>query len=162
MKKLKLFFVTTIFFCFNLVLLYSQNTIPSTGKDVTCSSGSVSYSIGQSFYNIDYGNNGSIIQGVQQPFEISVVGGIDESDCIKLNCSTYPNPVSEFLNISIEGFTYNKYYATLYNSVGKKIKEIQIVSDETLIDMKNLASGNYYLNVMNQNSAFKVFKIIKN
>ncbi|TAL67046.1 MAG: T9SS type A sorting domain-containing protein [Bacteroidetes bacterium] len=161
MKKLKLLLVTTIYFCFNLILLHSQNTIPTTGKNVICSTGSVSYSVGQIVYNINTGFNGSIVQGVQQPFEISVIGVIDEFDCITLNSSAYPNPVSDNLKIIIEGFSYFKYSAILYNSIGKKIKEIQIVSDETLIEMRNFASGTYYLNVMNQQSAFKVFKIIK-
>ena len=51
----------------------SQETILTAGKDASGSGGSASYSIGQVTYLFNASSAGSEAQGVQQPYEISVV-----------------------------------------------------------------------------------------
>ena len=63
--------------------LQAQESVNATGGNAQGSGGSVSYSVGQLFYLIITGETGSVSEGVQQPYEISVVtavveaGGID-------------------------------------------------------------------------------------
>ena len=52
---------------------YAQQGIPSSGGNAASAGGSVSFSIGQVFFHAQNAANGSIVQGVQQPYEISVV-----------------------------------------------------------------------------------------
>ena len=74
----------------NLVLLFiivsnfltAQEAITTSGGDASGSGGSVSYSVGQILYSTNTGANGSVAHGVQQPFEISVVIGIEEASSI--------------------------------------------------------------------------------
>jgi hypothetical protein len=78
----------------------AQEVIPASGGNASGSSGSASYSIGQTSYTTNTGTNGTVAQGIQQPFEISVVTGINEVKGIVLQCSAYPNPVTNYVILS--------------------------------------------------------------
>ncbi len=60
--------------------LLGQETITSAGGNTTGSAGSVSYTVGQIIFSTFSGANGSVIQGVQQPYEISIATAIVKSD----------------------------------------------------------------------------------
>jgi hypothetical protein len=62
---------------FNTAL--AQETATGTGGDATGTGGTSSYSVGQILYTTNTGTNGSINQGVQQPYEISIVTEIEEA-----------------------------------------------------------------------------------
>ena len=55
MKNLKFLLVTVLFFCSNHILLIPQSTYIPAGNDLKSSNGSVSYTIGQTFYDINIG-----------------------------------------------------------------------------------------------------------
>lgn len=95
MKHITKILITFCLFGYGTILL-SQNAIPATGGNASGSGGSVSYSVGQVTYLINTGTSGSVAQGVQQPYEISVVTGIEEASGIELEFSVYPNPASDF------------------------------------------------------------------
>ena len=64
--------------------LQAQTSVNATGGDASGSGGSVSYSVGQVVYTTNTGTSGSVAQGVQQPYEISVVTAIEEAKGINL------------------------------------------------------------------------------
>ena len=94
--------IALLLFGFSLAGLNAQEAFPVAGGDAVGSGGSVSYTIGQVFYNTQIGTNGSIVQGVQQPYEISVVSGVKEAEGINLEITAYPNPTSDFLRLKVE------------------------------------------------------------
>jgi hypothetical protein len=53
--------------------LMAQENVNASGSNASGSGGSASYSVGQVFYQIHSGSNGSVVEGVQQPYEISVI-----------------------------------------------------------------------------------------
>jgi hypothetical protein len=55
--------------------LAMQNTIPAAGGNAKGSGGSASFTVGQIFYTKLSGTNGTVIQGIQQPYEISMPNG---------------------------------------------------------------------------------------
>ncbi len=80
------------------VMNLMTNAMEASGSD-----GTASYTVGQVVYTTETGTNGySIAQGVQQPFEISVVTGIKEAKDISLSVSAYPNPTSDYLIVKVE------------------------------------------------------------
>lgn len=81
--------------------MHAQETPIASGGDATGSGGTVSYAVGQIVYATDTATTGSVAKGVQQPFEISVVTGINELG-ITLGVSVYPNPTTTFLHLQIE------------------------------------------------------------
>ena len=55
----------------------AQQVTNATGGDASDIGGTFAYSIGQIVYTTNTSTNGSLTQGVQQPFKISIVSGID-------------------------------------------------------------------------------------
>ena len=168
-KKLKLSAVLLL--SLGLTGLQAQEAIPATGGNASGSGGSASYSAGQVFYTINTGTNSySIAEGVQQPFEISVVSGIKHAKGINLSVSTYPNPVADFLILEIDFTTAavqtrhalsQRYIASIYDTNGNLIKSEIITGDKTEINMQNFVPATYFLKVMRGKEEIKSFKIIK-
>lgn len=94
-------------FVFTLSTALAQETVPASGGNITGSGGSVSYSVGQIVYTTHTGTSGSVTQGVQHPFEISVVSGIEETEDINLTCSAYPNPTTDFLQLKVKRLIFS-------------------------------------------------------
>jgi hypothetical protein len=139
----------------------AQQANPATGGDATGSGGSVAYSVGQIVYTTHTGSTGSVAQGVQQPYEISVVLGIENS-LIDLDISAYPNPTTQNLTLSIGNEISETLHFQLCDLSGKIIERRKISNRTEIIHMENLATGPYFLKVINANNEVKIFKIIKN
>lgn len=101
-KKLKLSAVLLL--GIGLSGLHAQNTISASGGNASGSGGSVSYSVGQIVYTTNTGTNGSAAQGVQQPYEISVVTANEEALDISLEMVVYPNPATDFVKLRIKNY----------------------------------------------------------
>ena len=83
--------------------LFAQSGNVAAGGNASGTGGTVSFSIGQVFYVSPSSPSYNLVQGLQQPFEISTVTGLDQSiKGIDLIASVYPNPASESLNLKVE------------------------------------------------------------
>ena len=78
MKVIKLS-TSFAFVLFGLGGLNAQTTVAAVGGESTGTGGTVSYTVGQIIYTTNIGANGSLAQGVQQPYEISTTLGINET-----------------------------------------------------------------------------------
>jgi hypothetical protein len=158
-KKAKL--CTILLLGIGLMRLQAQEAIPASGGNASGSGGSASYTVGQLVYTTNTGTSGSVAQGVQQPFEISVITGLEEAKGITLQCSAYPNPANDYLILKIEGEVGTQCIASLYDMNGKLITAQKITGNETTIIMRNLVPATYFLKVIQGNKEVKTFKIIK-
>lgn len=162
-KRLKLSAVLLL--GLGLTGLQAQESVPATGGNASGSGGSASYSIGQMVYTTNTGTNGSVAQGVQQPYEISVITGIEEAKGISLNCSAYPNPTIEFITLKVDAsatLSIQLLSYQLYDISGKLLENKKIEGNETSIVMSNLVPASYFVKVIQGNKEVKTFKIIKN
>ena len=142
--------------------IHAQNAIPVTGGNASGSGGSSSYSVGQVVYTTNTGTNGSVAQGIQQPYEISVVTGLEEAKEIDLICSVYPNPATDFVRLKVENYNSENLTYQLYDISGNLLENKKIESEETNIVMNNFMHATYFLKVTDKNKVVKIFKIIKN
>jgi hypothetical protein len=159
-KKVKLSAV--FFLILGLSELYAQQTIPASGGNASGSSGSVSYTVGQVVYTNIKNSSGSITQGIQQTFDITVVNEIKDAKDIILNCSAYPNPVSDFLKLTVENYKTENLTYQLFDINGNFFENKKVEGDETSINMEKLVPATYFLKVTDGNKEVKTFKIIKN
>jgi hypothetical protein len=162
MKHYKNYLLLLILSSFYSTTLQAQNTVPSTGGNATGSGGSATFTIGQITYKMFEGTNGTIAQGVQQPYEILVVTALEEAKDINLNCSVYPNPTSDYLRLRVGDYENKNLSYWLYRVNGNLIEVQKIISIETQIDMGNRVAGTYFLKVISGNMELITFKIIKN
>ena len=139
----------------------AQHATLSTGGDASGSGGTSSYSIGQLVYTTNQGVTGSISQGVQQPFIIEAITGLDELG-ISLNLIAYPNPATDFVQLKVESEMLTDISYQLYNMQGKMLRSNKLTEIQTGIDMTSLSPATYILKVIQKNTGIKTFKIIKN
>ncbi|MBW6502344.1 MAG: T9SS type A sorting domain-containing protein [Bacteroidales bacterium] len=139
----------------------AQQTIPATGGNGMGSGGTVSFTVGQLVWHMFPGSIGTVLQGVQQPYEISVVTSIENTEHISLVCTVYPNPTRGQLKLIVESEDYKSLRFQLYDINGTVQQDKQILDRETEITMDNLFSSVNFLRIIRNNKEIKVFKIIK-
>lgn len=157
-KQLKL--IAILLLGFGLTGLQAQESVNATGGNALGSGGSVSYSVGQLTCQTNTGTNGSVAAGVQQPYEISAVTGIEET-AINLSVTAYPNPTIDYLTLVVKEIELSALYFKLYDMNGKLLQSEKITENQTSIVMSNLASATYFVKVIQNNKEVKTFKIIK-
>ena len=158
MKHKKTIF-SVAFLLLGLGGLHAQESPTAAGGEAIGVGGSASYSVGQVVYTTNTGSNGSVEQGVQQPYEISATVGINESS-ISLEMSVYPNPTTNYLTLKVE-ITENLSYH-LFDMQVKVIVSKKITDNTTTVVMESLPTSTYLLKVTDSNKTVKTFKIIKN
>ena len=139
----------------------AQQATTATGGDASGSGGTVAYSVGQIVYTTNTGTTGSVAQGVQQPYEISIVTGLEDTQ-ISLNMQAYPNPTTDYLTLNVGNFELSTLNFQLFDISGKLVESRKIISSSETIAMENLPTATYFLKVSNNNKEVKTFKIIKN
>jgi len=149
-----------------LMLLTFENTqaqqaIVPIGGEAFGASGQISYSIGQLAYATYDGSTGSAAQGVQQPFEITVITETNESTA-EILCTSYPNPTSEGLYLHIHAAPFPEIHFQLMDLTGKLLQSGGIHEEETYLDMRSLPAGIYVLCIEANHKNIKTFKIVKN
>ena len=146
---------------FNLNGLKAQEAIPASGGNASGGGGTANYTVGQVAYTTNTGSNGSVSQGVQQPFEISVVSGV-ETTTIELACSAYPNPTTDKLILRVENNEKLNLTYQLLDISGRLLESKKVEGSETCIAMGSLTPSIYFLKVFDGINEAKTFKIIKN
>lgn len=148
------------FYC--MISVSGQTVIPATGGTATGSGGTVTYTVGQVAYSTLTGSSGSVAQGVQQPWEISVVTAIEKTEGITLGMKVYPNPADDVLTLTIDPFEDMDLKYMLYDMNGMLLQEKKIEESLTEIPLLNYSSTMYLLRIVNNRQEIKVFKVVKN
>jgi hypothetical protein len=152
----------TSFFSMITIAVSAQSNVLTSGGDISNGNGSVSYSIGQIDYSSIENNNGSVYQGVQQPFEIFTVNVLNE-EFNSIEISTFPNPTNQYLNIKIDEYLNEQLNYQLYDFNGKLLEDKRIESNLTTLTMDSYSQATYFLKIINKKGeSLKSFKIIKN
>ena len=157
MVNIKCYFSFILAFC--LGYLSAQQAIVTTGGDAESSTGSISYSIGQVLYHTQNSANYSEGQGVQQPFEISVLSAINFLDN-SLKLSLFPNPTSDFLILQIDEIPKD-LVMQLFDSNGTLLDDLKINSNQTDIPTSHLLPGIYFLKMTGNDKLIQTYKVIK-
>ena len=156
--KTKSLLILSIAFCATIQIKAQNNTV-SAGADAEGSNGSVSYSIGQVVYTSATGINGSINQGVQQPYDYDVITGIEHTE---IDLSLYPNPTLGQVNLSIADSRTQEYSLFLYDASGRLIMQNSQLNMLNSFSMESYAAGAYTLSVFKKEELVKSFRIIRN
>lgn len=159
-KKIQV--LAVLIFIYWLRPAHAQEAVITSGGDASSSEGTVAYSIGQIVYTTHFGASGSVAQGVQQAFEISVFTGQEDIKGIGLTVSAYPNPTTDFLNLDVENQYNTNLSYQLFDMNGKLLETKKLKGDHTIIGMSHLAPSIYFLKVIQNNKVVKTFKIIYN
>lgn len=157
---LQKFIITSIAICVPF-LLSAQASIHTSGGNVVQNSGSVSYSIGQIFYQQKDDTETIIKEGVQQVYEVITTYSAKELNAFDI--SVFPNPTKDWLNISFSALqpTEELNYR-LFNVQGQLIEEGLFNQAYYSINLSNYQSSLYLLEIYNSDKKIQTYKIIKN
>ena len=148
-----------------VVTAAAQSDIVTTGGEASSNAGSVSYTIGQIAVQSVENGSATLTEGVQQPFEIQIVG-VDNYPNITLDARVYPNPTADRVTLTVntpvvETMCTSSLHVALYNNNGQYIRTVDITATQTDIDMTALSAGTYYLRVTDGRQTLKTFKVVK-
>lgn len=145
---------------FGNVTLQAQTSMAITGGDASGAGGSASYTYGQVGYTSIESLSGTVSQGVQHPYEIYVITGLDDERAFKVELSVYPNPSSDHVILRSNPETGN-LNMWLYDNNGNLIETKEITEKETIVELENLPSAYYFLRINEGQTEVKTFIIIK-
>ena len=148
--------IATAFLC---VSLYSQSNTVSAGGDADGDNGSISFSIGQVVYTSAQGSNGNVNQGVQQPYDVGVVTGIEEAG---INLSVFPNPTSGLLTLTVADEDASLLSYQLFDASGRLVDSKNKLNPTNTISLDGYATGVYTLSVSRENKQVKSFRLVRN
>ncbi len=149
-----------ILFGLGLATSQAQESINTSGDKAVGNGGSVSYSIGQTVYSTYTGESGSLAQGVQQAFEISVLG-IEDIE-LHYSLTVYPNPTADYLTLEVKELEYETLSFQIFDIQGKLLQHQSITENKTNIIMSSFPVATYFVKITEGNREVKTFKIIKN
>jgi len=110
-------------------------------------------------FNLFSGNGLSLVQWTL-PFTFNSTGatGIDSELKIKEYLIVYPNPTNDFVTVENINHKSTMPY-NIINSIGKTVLVGQLVDEKSIIDIRNLTSGIYFLQI--GGAGKQSFKLIK-
>jgi hypothetical protein len=155
-----------VFAVTGVIQTFGQNArldvIASSGEFFSNSTNSLSWTIGECIPETFISSGNTLTQGFQQ--SLYVVTSINELMVEGIFVKAYPNPFSDFINISVK--TDNDVVKTigieLYDSQGKILFLDKFSSDFVQLNMKNYSSGFYVLKVkVPESKILQNFKIQK-
>jgi len=141
-------------------VMQAQQGTTASGGDASGSGGTASYSAGLVAYTTITGSGGTATQGIQQPYEIFVLG-TDDFETIRLSIIAYPNPTASVLNLSFSALDLPDPRLELYDLNGKLLRKQDITLKETPIMMEDFPVAMYILKVYSGSREVKNFKILK-
>ncbi|OFY67347.1 MAG: hypothetical protein A3H98_05685, partial [Bacteroidetes bacterium RIFCSPLOWO2_02_FULL_36_8] len=157
--KFWLLIISIVFLRFTL--LFSQETITTTGGNLKGTNGSVSYTVGQVVNQTYSGGNGYIIQGVQQPYEISIVTSQEEAKDIQLKFALYPNLTQDVINLIVDNVNTTDLRYQLSEISGRQLTNTPVLNRETQINLSSYPAETFILTIFRDKKIIKTFKIIK-
>ena len=89
-------------------------------------------------------------------FNLVVQASLGVDDVVKSTFSIYPNPAST--SITIKGDNFENEEIEVYNMLGQKVIGKNLITNESTIDISNLANGVYIIYFMNSKASHKFVK----
>lgn len=147
--------------CLFVLPLAAQNGTVAAGTDLSGNGGTASVTVGQIDYFTITGAGGIVTPGIQQPYEIWVITGV-ELPGIELSMAVYPNPATDYVVLRVEEMPTVPIRFALYNLSGQLLDTQEILEPTTQIVLSSYAMGAYFLKIEDGDRTIKTFKVIKN
>ena len=170
LKIINLLIIMMLFFSYEGISQNTQTnsnnimgTINTSGTNAIGSSGTVTYSIGQVFYTYIGQSVYNVAQGIQHEELEKTLTTPENSIEPKTEIFIFPNPTTDFVTVNMEGLEFNNEQRSyqLYDMQGRLLKQSTINHSETQINLTDLSSSIYILQVYFNNKVLKTFKILK-
>jgi hypothetical protein len=138
----------------------AQQGATAAGGDATGVGGSISYSVGQPFYQTAFGSDITLQAGVQQAYEISEVSSVWSLGGTVV-VSAFPNPTSDYVRVLVEMENPVEWTCRVFDSAGRLVQTQQSSDSALLLPFQSLSAGTYLIEVRVSPTQFKTFQLVK-
>jgi hypothetical protein len=160
MRMKKTVTLLIIFGLFTWVLSSSaQQAIVTGGDYLAHPSGSLSFTVGETFIESYVSDNLALTQGMQQP--VITITALDDINLSGISVYAYPNPVSELLMLKTGNSENKNLKYQIFDLNGKLLIERKIESVLTEIPMDQFIPSTYLLTVIAGDKFLARFRIVK-
>lgn len=135
----------------------ATNVSWSTGQ--TTSNISVSPTVTSTYYVNVTDNNGCTSNAASVLVTVNACIGVQELVSDKV--SVYPNPSTGVLNITLTGALAQHTSIEVYDAIGKLVLAKSLTNEMNTINISNLDNGIYLFKILNNSSAVKIGKLVK-
>jgi hypothetical protein len=135
----------------------ATNVSWSTGQ--TTSNISVTPTVTSTYYVNVTDNNGCTSNSASVLVTVNACIGIQELVSDKV--SVYPNPSTGVLNITLTGALAQHTSIEVYDAIGKLVFAKSLMNEINTINISNLDNGIYVFKILNNTSALKIGKLVK-
>jgi hypothetical protein len=136
--------------------IYAQVAALSCGGDAIDTGGSISFSIGQPFFETFWDTDISIAAGVQQAYEVSETSDTRNPERAS-QISVCPNPTTDIVKVNVCAEESAIWRCTVLDGNGRIIREHQSRDEELLLNFRALPAGTYMLRISDENQYLKTF-----
>ena len=136
--------------------VHSQEVVSTQGETYSSPNAIIDFTVGEVVINTVSDGTNNITQGFHQT-NWNFLGL--ENHTPSFEAIIYPNPTEDVLNIRTSTFENVRY--TLYDAQGKLVMQNILSSEQTPIQVSQLAPGSYSLTLNNDTQNLKTFKLIK-
>ena len=148
---------TLVLFSFFASLAVSAQEVVSTqGESYSNASANIDFTLGEVIIATETDGTNDITQGFHQT-NWNFLGL--ENHAPDYEATIFPNPTEDVLNIKTSSFENVTY--TLYDAQGKLVMQNILSTEQTPIQVSQLAPGSYSLTLNNETQNLKTFKLIK-
>ncbi len=134
----------------------AQEVVSTQGDSYSNANGSIDFTIGEVVINTGTDATSNLTQGFHQT-NWNFLGVEDHVP--RYEAIIFPNPTEDVLNIRTAAFENVKY--TLYDAQGKLVLRDILSSEQTPIQVSQLAPGAYSLTLNKETQNLKTFQLIK-
>jgi len=138
-------------------LSFSQEVISASGDHNQNSSGSISWTLGETVTETLQGTSSTLTQGFHQP----VVKVISLEKIQSYSVDAYPNPTSDILNLKIEEDLTKGFHYVIYDINSRELASGKAITNITEIPFSKYAAGTYIIKVFCNELNSTVIKVVK-
>ncbi len=152
--------------CFSFIVISliitsgtAQQATSTSAGDVSNLNGSLSYTIGQPFFDVGSSQDGIVQQGIQNVYIISSTLDTDELN-LRYDFTVYPNPAQDVFQLKLKSVPADAELL-LIDSLGKVVLKKEVTQNITEVNLTNLVPSLYFAKLRSSSSIISTFKIIK-
>lgn len=129
----------------------SGTLTPSQAQVMNLTFNTLGLPIGNYLSVVEIGSNDPALEYTQVNVYLTIATSIDKLD-EKIAVMTYPNPTTNNINIKSDS---KIDVVTVYGLNGQLVKTVQVNANTAVIEVNNLAKGNYILDISSGNNIIK-------
>ena len=143
--------------CFSIT--NAQFSTLTSGGEIIGNNGIVNFSVGLPTAVLQNDTGFSIYNTPNQPYEISTLNAVEISDA-SIEVKIYPNPTSEFIFFKMNN-TGKEYEFFIRDFRGVTIKQGIVNKVHQSVNVSEMKSGVYLLEITDLNKTLNIYKLIK-